>query len=345
MKHLMFCTLGVLSLSSLGTAQLLCVQCFEQNDRISADVNDFMQNGGFETSTCMPGWFSDVYNPNSNLYNCDIANWIATGGDDSSYPSIFDTSLSTIPEGNVAAYFGNGNAFPCSTTFDDTSCISAEMCVVPGIPTGFPRSNPGYGEETGVSLEQTVSGLTAGENYVLEFWAGGEPLHDLLLSDGVFAIDVGFGKTFLRTHPTGNQSPVGTRFLVRFQATSSSHTIKFTNWGHICIDCTELVLDDVRLYPEADLPKSVSECTSSTTDIIRDRIATYPNPFYSSLSISTKSPGESHIYLYNSRGQEVLRIEFIRSIVLNTASIQSGVYYYMVVDEEGKVETGKLVKF
>jgi len=56
---------------------------------------------------------------------------------------------------------------------------------------------------------------------------------------------------------------VGTRFIIEFRATAASHTVKFTNWGHICSYCSELVLDDVRLYPVGELAASVPPCDSS----------------------------------------------------------------------------------
>ena len=157
-------------------AQLVCIHCYEQNEPVSLGVINLITNGGFENTTCTPGWFQDVFCPNSTMYTCDLDSWTCTGGDAQSYPSVFDSTRSFIPEGLNAAYFGNGNAFACSPLWGDSSCLTVNSCVVTGIPTGYPRSNPGYGEQTGVSLEQTVSGLIVGQTYVLEFWAGGEPL-------------------------------------------------------------------------------------------------------------------------------------------------------------------------
>jgi hypothetical protein len=80
---------------------------------------------------------------------------------------------------------------------------------------------------------------------------------------GLFAVDVGFGDTLLRTRHTPVGVGVGIRYLIEFRATSTSHTIKFTNWGHICTNCTELVLDDVRLYTLAELNPSIPPCPNS----------------------------------------------------------------------------------
>jgi PKD repeat protein len=47
-------------------------------------------------------------------------------------------------------------------------------------------------------------------------------------------------------------------------ASATSHTIKFTNWGHICSYCTELVLDDVKLYTLAELNPAIPPCMGIT---------------------------------------------------------------------------------
>jgi hypothetical protein len=180
MKTLSLILLCQICLFPLCSGQVLCVQCFDQNDEISPGANNLVMNGGFENTDCSPGWLTGSYCPNSTLYNCDLDHWICTGGDMQSYPSVFDTTLSLVPGGHNAVYFGNGNAFTCSDFWNDFSCLVYESCTVSGFRPGYPRSLPGYGEQTGVSLEQTVSGLTVGHTYVLEFWAGGEPLDGLL---------------------------------------------------------------------------------------------------------------------------------------------------------------------
>src|SRR5688572_3998939 len=95
-------------------AQLICIHCFDQNEPVNSGVTNLILNGGFENTNCTPGWSFDNFCPNATSYNCDLEDWICTGGDDQSYPSVFDSTLSIIPEGNNAAYFGNGNAFACS---------------------------------------------------------------------------------------------------------------------------------------------------------------------------------------------------------------------------------------
>ena len=329
-----------------GKAQVICVHCFEQNEAISSAVNNLVANGGFENTTCTPGWFQDVYCPSSALYSCDLMSWTCTGGGPSSYPSVFDSTLSIIPEGSKAAYFGNGNAFACSEQWGDASCQSLEFCTVTGIPAGYPRSNPGYGDLTGVSIAQTVAGLTVGHMYVLEFWAGGEPLLGLLSDVSIFSVDVGFGKTFLTCKPTGNPDfPIGTRYLVEFIASATSHTITFTNWGHVCDICTELVLDDVSLYTIEELSGTVPDCMTAALDVKENvDIGVYPNPFSSELTFITQIPSQSAFSLYDLVSRPVLHQEFISTLTINTSTLPHGIYFYSVNDKNGVLKSGKIIK-
>ena len=245
-----------------STCQILCVSCYNQNDSISYGVNNLLLNGGFETNNC-GAWPapSSYYCPNSNYYSCNISNWTCTGGGTSTYACIFDHTYVTVPQGNDAVYFGNFFCNACSPNSEDTSCVNTIGCTTTGIPAGYPVNDITYGGTNGVSLEQTVNGLVVGNTYVLEFWVGGEWT---FTNSGLFAVDLGFGDTMLRCKPTPTGS-IGTVYLIQFSAAASSQTIKFTNWGHICSTCTELVLDNVRLYKVAELSSSVPPCGPSAS--------------------------------------------------------------------------------
>jgi len=249
-----------------STAQILCILCYDQNDSISIGVNNLLLNGGFENTNCNPstgviGSPTSIC-PNSNGYSCDFANWTCTGGGTSTYACLYNDSInkSIIEQGTNAVYFGNYYCNACSPVPGDISCLVNSGCTVTGIPAGYP-DNPdiSFGGATGVSLEQTVNGLIPGNTYVLEFWAGGEEFYSI---DGLFAVDVGFGDTLLSCNSTGF-GQIGKFYIIQFNATSPSQTIKFTNWGHICISCTELVLDNVKLYTLAELSPIVPHCAQS----------------------------------------------------------------------------------
>ena len=326
MKSLFIAGLIQFSLLATSTAQIVCIECFNQNEPISPGATNLILNGGFEATDCTPGWLDGSWCPSSNLYNCDIESWRCVGGGVNSYPVIFDTTLSLVPEGQYAAYFGNGNAFMCMPFSFDTSCIQRDNCTVSGFPPGFPTTLDGYGGPDGVSLEQTIDNLVGDESYVLEFWAGGEPLQELLLEDGVFAVDVGFGKTYLTSRPTThNSGDVGTVFLIRFIASSPTHTITFTNWGHMCSDCTELVLDNVRLYTEAELSAEIGECTTSVEgQADDDQSILYPNPADDMIFIGDIENEDYDVMLFdaNGRAMDVM----LQGNSMDIGSLAKGIY-------------------
>ena len=242
-------------------SQILCIFCWDQNEQISQNVNNLIVNGGFENTTCAFNSNANSFCPNSANYNCDIANWICTGGGLSTYSCFYDSNYWYVQEGTHSAYFGNSFCPPCNT--GDTSCLVNTDCEVTGLSPGYPLNSATYGGALGISLEQTVTGLTSGATYVLEFWAGGESFGGGFPDKGLFGVDIGFGYTYLRCKPTESYTGVGSRYIIVFNATAASHTIKFTNWGHICFTCTELVLDDVRLYTLAEIDPIVPPCTGA----------------------------------------------------------------------------------
>jgi hypothetical protein len=326
---------GCVMVGSDAFAQVISVNCYEQNARISGTVSNLISNGSFENTTCPP--WDDVtahsFCPSSNYYDCTLQGWTTTCGT-SSYPLIFDSTRVVIPDGNLAVYLGNSSANACSATAGDTSCLGIANCEVTGITDGYPY-NPGaaYNGVLGIGLEQTVSGLIIDSVYVLEFWAGGE---DGYFNKGLFAVNVGFGNIFLRDKRT-EPAAIGTRFLVRFKATASAHTIKFTNWGHICGTCTELVLDDVRLYTSAEFT-GINEASAIDAVVIT-------NPFSNEIKIVNFSFAHGRsIVLYDYTGKEILRKKPSGAeTTINTESVAVGLYFLRI--EDGKrLRNYKVVK-
>src|SRR5438552_15628033 len=82
------------SLSS--SAQVLCIQCYNQNARVLNDTNNLMVNGGFENTTCLCNTNSCCFCPNSLNHHCDIANWTCIGGGTSTYAHMCDATFSKI---------------------------------------------------------------------------------------------------------------------------------------------------------------------------------------------------------------------------------------------------------
>ena len=358
MKKQILISLLVLIIIKSSPAQLLCVQAFEQNDSIGVNVgsNNLILNGGFENTSCAISSVScHSFCPNSQYYDCNIANWSCTGGGDSTYSSLQNSSLTKIIQGNKDFYFGNYYASACSgipsSSNNDTSCFNYSGCIVSGIPIGYPFNKSFFGGATGVSLSQTVIGLIPGNYYVLEFWAGGEDA--ILLSNhtypnkGLFAVDIGFGNIFLRNNPTPVNVGIGTRYILQFKATSSSPTIKFTNWGHVCGSCTELNLDDVRLYSNQYLPETISHCDAGITDLTNENeILISPNPATTSIII-TSSTNIKEIKLINLLGEEVLitnyQLRIMNAVSVDVSSVAKGIYFVEVTDDRKTIANRKIV--
>ncbi|MBI3510792.1 MAG: gliding motility-associated C-terminal domain-containing protein [Bacteroidetes bacterium] len=343
-----------LFLQQFLTAQVLCVECFRQNDSISDNVTNMIINGGFEQSTCSSGSY---YCPQSSGYTCDIANWTCTGGGTSTYAALYDNSIMAVVQGTYSCYMGNYFCNACSATAGDTSCIAYTSCAASGIPSGYPNNTAAYGGATGVSLSQTVNNLVIGDCYVLEFWTGGE---DFFTNRGIFAVDLGYGNILFPCYPTDpSVAFVGSRYVVQFRATAASQTVKFTNWGHICGSCTEVVLDDVKLYPMSQLDSSVTACDSSCLTIIPPpppppvicdaSTVIIPNIFTpngdgvnDSLVINSKCEIKLTIYdrwgmkLYSTSGEHVSWDGKYKN-----SPVTDGVYYY-IAEIDGKQRNGFL---
>jgi gliding motility-associated-like protein len=262
---------AIFALGAKCTAQIICVNCYPQTAAISPLAANLLLNGSLDSAT-LPGGGTGggggAICPTSSSYANDVYAWQCTGGGIATYAwHIMQGSIQPVIHGTHSVYLGNSFCQPCSATPDDTSCLIKTGCDVSGIPAGFPTHDPAYGSTTGVSLQQTVSGLTVGNVCILEFWTGGEESGGAFPNDGIFALDIGFGQKFYICKPTDILIPtdVGLRYTVEFKATASSHTLKFTNYGHICSSCTELVLDDVRLYKLADAANAYTPCSPQDT--------------------------------------------------------------------------------
>ncbi len=332
--------LGTLNTFCSLNSQVLCVNCFHQNERVLLEGADLIVNGGFEQGCNDYGYIC----PNSSQHECDLSDWVCTGGGPETYASCisnFDPSL--VVEGRKAVYFGNGFCDVCPSG-QNTNCLFQTGCEVSGIPVGYPINDPEYGGTAGVSLEQIVYGLMPGANYELEFWAGGEDFANTFLKDGLFAVDVGFGKIYLQDPTTPANGGIGIRYVVLFKAISDSTTIRFTNWGHINFDATELIIDDVRLIKSNE---SGNPCSTSTLEVHdRDYIRLVPNPIHSTARFILNSTQlrDAQLIIYNSNGilvsAETINEE---SIEFNCNSFPSGIYYFQLQIQNQYVQTGKFI--
>ena len=348
--HKLFLLLFVTCVIDHANAQVLCVQCFEQNDSIGVNVgaDNLIMNGGFENTNCATGCVG-VYCPSSMSFNCSIANWTCTGGGTLTYACVYDSAHYMVIEGSRAAYFGNSYANPCSgdlsSTFpnNDTACVEHVGCEILGINAGsYPLSGPNYGGANGLSLAQTVTGLVPGNIYVVEFWAGGE-YQGWFSHDGIFAVDVGFGKIFLKCRITHQLPDTGTRYLIQFIATSSSQTITFTNWGHVCGSCTEVVIDDVRLYDPSHLGAAATPCATSVNSINVQHAQVFSDPANHVLNVTMDNSALSEISLYDMISRKLIERSFVSTATFHLDALPQGVYAYAILNG-GTITTGKFIK-
>ena len=166
-----------------------------------------------------------------------------------------------------------------------------------------------------------------------------------MTESGLFAVDVGFGKIFLRDKVTNPSTGIGTRYIIVFNATSSTHTFKFTNWGHACAECTELVLDDVSLYTFAELSPFVPSCFTGTNMSDENVSATiYLKPIANELIVKTNNRELSEIILYDIASRKIMQQEFTNSVSLNTQELAKGIYIFEVRNKNGLFKKGKVVK-
>lgn len=351
-KYILFAILSFTLLKNVS-AQVVCIYCYDQNNSLSPAANNILLNGSFENTNCVPDSTNiSTFCPNATNFSCTIANWSCNGGGINTYSGILDSIETVIADGSYAVYMGNYFCDAC--TSGDTSCIINTSCAVAGVPNGYPISDSLYGYgSNGVSLSQTVNGLTVGGAYALDFWAGGEYNRggEIFTRSGLFAVDVGFGDTLLRCKPTAPITGIGTRFIVEFIATATSQTIKFTNWGHIgnhmftSDSCTELILDDARLYTIAELSASVPHCTLGINDeASQNTVTIFPNPVTNELNIETNNNGFSEIILYDITSRKLMQQNFTNSVSLNTEQLAKGLYLYEVRDRHGLFKKGKVVK-
>ncbi len=180
--------------------------------------------------------------PNGNGPSVPIPNWTATYGP-GAYGWWGPLGFAGAPcvDGPDCLYFGNTFTTPSLTpTFNADGTVTFA-----GTPT-FNSSNPN--NQTPVVLSQTVS-LAPGATYILDFWVSGESNTSGFNHAGLFQLNIGGASVFLTDIASVNPGGItgaSTRYFVTFTA-DASDAISFTNYGHICGNCTELVLDDTHL--------------------------------------------------------------------------------------------------
>ena len=70
----------------------------------------------------------------------------------------------------------------------------------------------------------------------------------------------------------------------------------------------------------------------------------YPNPITNKTQLTVPDFIPSQIIIYNLQGRECMRQSFNHSIILNMESLPKGIYFYQIMNEEGAVYNGKILK-
>ena len=352
MKKLLLIFLFGFILIKTSSAQLLCVQCFQQNDSIGLNVgsHNLILNGGFENTTCLfSPPYDDSYCPNSSHYTgCSISNWTCIGGGNLSNPTVSDSNNYKVVQGIRAPCLFDNYCDVCSTG-NDTSCLHNSQCKVTGVPAiGYPVAASSSGGTTGIRLSQIVNGLIPGNTYILEFWTGGVYLNGNYPREGLFGVNVGFGNIFLKCKPTAPHTGVGTRYLIEFKPVSSSDTISFSGWGAMGNGCTQLVLDDVRLYTPNYLPNQNVVCSLSVNALSNEtQIIITPNPTSSLTTISfSEEQTNTTIKLTDITGRMIndkwLMVNG-KTATLDMSGYTKGIYFVQITDANKNVVNRKVV--
>src|SRR4030095_3467866 len=124
--------------------------------------------------------------------------------------------------------------------------------------------------------------------------------------------------------------------MVQFKATSAVQTIIFTNCGHMCGDCTELVIDNVRLYSLAELAPPYQSCITATNESEVDpTVGIYPNPFQNLIHLYVPQVGNYTISLLDVQGR-VLMVQHGGQSV-DVSELSRGIFFIKIENGKGSV--------
>jgi len=194
--------------------------------------------------------------PNGNGPSTPIPGWNASYGA-GAYGWWGPLGFAGAPctDGVACLYFGN-----TFTTASQTPTFTSNGVVTFPSPPTFTNSNANNQIPTVLSQ---LLGLTPGGTYTLDFWVSGEANNSGFNGAGIFGLNIGSTDQVFLTDPGTAANPGGitgtsSRYFVTFTADNASELLSFTNWGHRCSTCTELVLDDVIVNRAAPEPATLA---------------------------------------------------------------------------------------
>ena len=90
---------------------------------------------------------------------------------------------------------------------------------------------------------------------------------------------------------------------------------------------------------------SLSDIVAIDVDLssFESKVVVYPNPFTNEFSI-TNIEDETNLFIYNSIGQNIITQEIVSGQTIDANSLVDGIYY-LVIDQKGKKEYFKILKY
>jgi hypothetical protein len=208
-------------------------------------TSSLLTNGSFEFGHPSPGvdvgWTPGTTHvggyPASEV--ASIPGWTATY-DDGAYGSWgpFAAAGAGPAHGSSQLYFGNWFA-----NISEAPIVGANGEITFAAEPIF-TNDSGLGP---LSLSQTVTGLSIGQTYLLDFFVTGEENLSGFTNLGLFGVGIGSELRYLAVPTAANPFGASQRYQVEFSADTTTLDIAFTNWGHLPGQGAEVVLDDVIL--------------------------------------------------------------------------------------------------
>lgn len=135
---------------------------------------------------------------------------------------------------------------------------------------------------------------------------------------------------------TGDYTALGGEsYLIIGNFDNDSNTITALVYGGSPLHDCGVNIDDVSLTP-----CNVGMHENDNNDAIN----IYPNPVTDQLNIKVSSSQLSQFTLFDITSRKLLEQSFVGSASINTTSLAKGVYLYQVINYNGLIKTGKIVK-
>ena len=239
-------TLSVCFSVTLAPAANAAIIGLSNGDVLVGDrTTNLLTNGSFETGHPTPG--TDVgWTPGTTHVGgypatevAAIPGWTASY-DDGAYGAwgAFPAAGAGPADGVNQLYFGNW-----FTNLSEAPLVDPTGEITFAAPPVF-TNDAGLGPLT---LSQTVTGLTIGQVYLLDFYVTGEENTTSFTSLGLFGLTIGSELKYLQIPTSANAFGASQRYQVTFAADATTLDVAFSNWGHLPFQGAELVLDDVIL--------------------------------------------------------------------------------------------------